>query len=151
MSLLIDSNTAYEIGQRLSLSSAKVEEVITAAMPALLAKLAGVDAEPLFWYRPRSDGFYEGPIHNAQIEEVRKESGSWEPLHTLPGAAALQAMNEQLRDQNTELDKACAALEAERDTLQARVAELEADAGKWWSLKKAFTDIDAVRAQEVKL
>ena len=40
--------------------------------------------QPLFWYRPRSDGFYEGPIHNAQIETVRQESGAWEPLYTHP-------------------------------------------------------------------
>ncbi len=40
--------------------------------------------EPLFWYRPRSDGFYEGPIHNAQIETVRQESGAWKPLYTHP-------------------------------------------------------------------
>jgi len=38
--------------------------------------------EPLFWYRPRSDGMYEGPIHNAQIDCVRKESGAWRPLFT---------------------------------------------------------------------
>lgn len=38
--------------------------------------------EPLFWYRPRGGGFYEGPIHNAQIETVRQESGAlWIPLH----------------------------------------------------------------------
>jgi len=36
--------------------------------------------EPLFWYRPCSNGLYEGPLHNAQIEEVRKRSGAWVPL-----------------------------------------------------------------------
>ena len=41
--------------------------------------------EPLFWYRPRSDGLYEGPIHNAQIERARKESGGWVPLYTQAG------------------------------------------------------------------
>ncbi len=41
---------------------------------------AGPAQEPLFWYRPRSDGMYEGPIHNAQIEQVRKQSGAWVPL-----------------------------------------------------------------------
>jgi hypothetical protein len=41
--------------------------------------------EPLFWYRPRSDGLYEGPIHNAQIERARKESGRWVPLYTQAG------------------------------------------------------------------
>jgi len=38
--------------------------------------------EPLFWYRPCSNGMYEGPIHNAQIEEVRQQSGAWVPLVT---------------------------------------------------------------------
>jgi hypothetical protein len=38
--------------------------------------------EPMFWVRLRSDGLYEGPIHNAQIERVRKESGGWTPLYT---------------------------------------------------------------------
>ena len=41
----------------------------------------------MFWYRPRSDGCYEGPIHNAQIEQVRKESGGWHPLYTAPQPA----------------------------------------------------------------
>lgn len=37
-------------------------------------------AEPLFWYRPRSDGGFEGPIHNDSIGDVRKRSGVWLPL-----------------------------------------------------------------------
>jgi hypothetical protein len=41
---------------------------------------APVSAEILFWYRPRSDGGYEGPIHNDRIEDSRKPSGSWVPL-----------------------------------------------------------------------
>ena len=40
------------------------------------------NSKPLFWYRPRSDGCYEGPLHNAQIERVRIESGGWVPLFT---------------------------------------------------------------------
>ncbi len=44
--------------------------------------------EPLFWYRPRSDGYYEGPIHNAQLEKIRKESGAWHPLYTRAQHAA---------------------------------------------------------------
>lgn len=35
---------------------------------------------PVFWYRLRSDGGFEGPIHNSQIEEARKQSGAWIPL-----------------------------------------------------------------------
>ena len=43
-------------------------------------KLAAPVQVPLFWYRPCSNGMYEGPIHNAQIEDVRKQSGAWVPL-----------------------------------------------------------------------
>ena len=43
-------------------------------------KLAAPVQAPLFWYRPCSNGMYEGPIHNAQIEDVRKQSGAWVPL-----------------------------------------------------------------------
>lgn len=39
-----------------------------------------MSTEPLFWYRPRTDGGYEGPLHNGQIEDVRKASGAWVPL-----------------------------------------------------------------------
>ena len=45
--------------------------------------------EPLFWYRPRSDGGCEGPLHNGQIEDVRKASGAWVPLFA--GAAPVSA------------------------------------------------------------
>ncbi|NYT68749.1 hypothetical protein [Pusillimonas noertemannii] len=46
-------------------------------------------ADPMFWYRPRSDGGYEGPLHNSSIEEVRKRSGAWVPLFAgrAPGTA----------------------------------------------------------------
>lgn len=51
--------------------------------------------EPLFWYRPRSDGGYEGPLHNGQIEDARKESGAWVPLFA--GAAPVSAeLDEQI-------------------------------------------------------
>lgn len=45
--------------------------------------------QPLFWYRPRSDGGYEGPLHNGQIEDIRKASGAWVPLFA--GAAPVNA------------------------------------------------------------
>ncbi|MCX5470513.1 hypothetical protein OSH04_02160 [Alcaligenes sp. A-TC2] len=48
-----------------------------------------MNQEPLFWYRPRSDGGYEGPLHNGQIEDVRKASGAWVPLFA--GAAPVSA------------------------------------------------------------
>mgnify|MGYP001370087418 CR=1 FL=1 len=37
--------------------------------------------EPVFWYRPRSDGGFEGPIHNSALEDVRKASGAWVGLY----------------------------------------------------------------------
>ncbi|QQB38392.1 hypothetical protein I6I07_19260 [Achromobacter deleyi] len=49
---------------------------------------APVAGEALFWYRPRSDGWYEGPIHNDRIEEARKRSGAWVPLVAAPQAGA---------------------------------------------------------------
>lgn len=46
------------------------------------AALAAQQAEPVFWYRPvGEDGGYEGPIHNASIERVRRLSGAWHPLY----------------------------------------------------------------------
>jgi len=53
-----------------------IEGVI--AYPAVAQPAAS--AEPMFWYRPRSDGGYEGPLHNERIEEVRKRCGAWVPL-----------------------------------------------------------------------
>jgi hypothetical protein len=53
-------------------------------------KPAAAVQEPLFWYRPCSNGMYEGPIHNAQIEEVRKQSGAWVPLVTATTPPAAQ-------------------------------------------------------------
>lgn len=50
-------------------------------MPTAAPQPPAAEQEPLFWYRPRGDGYYEGPIHNAAIELVRKLSGGWVPLH----------------------------------------------------------------------
>lgn len=49
----------------------------------------GPGAKPLFWYRPRSDGGFEGPIPDSAIEPVRKASGAWVALH--PGNPAPEA------------------------------------------------------------
>jgi hypothetical protein len=54
-------------------------------------KLAAPVQVPLFWYRPCSNGMYEGPIHNAQIEDVRKQSGAWVPLVPANVAPAAQS------------------------------------------------------------
>ena len=54
---------------------------------AMRARIEAMEKqEPVFWWRPCSDGAYEGPIHNSSIERVRKQSGAWSPLYKLPGA-----------------------------------------------------------------
>ena len=52
-------------------------DVVTAAAPQ-------PEAEPVFWYRPLSDGGWEGPVSNGCIGEVRKLSGAWVPLYAHP-------------------------------------------------------------------
>lgn len=52
--------------------------------------LPAAGQEPVFWVRLCSDGLYEGPIHNARIEEVRRQSGAWSPLYL--GAAPQPAV-----------------------------------------------------------
>ena len=42
---------------------------------------AGDTAKPVAWVRFCSDGCYEGPIMDEQIEDVRKNSGAWTPLY----------------------------------------------------------------------
>jgi hypothetical protein len=43
--------------------------------------IAAPASAPVLWIRWRSDGGYEGPIMDANIEEVRKRSGAWTPLY----------------------------------------------------------------------
>ena len=62
-------------------------EACKSEIEALRAKIARMEQqEPVFWWRPCSDGAYEGPLHNNSIERVRKQSGAWSPLYALPGA-----------------------------------------------------------------
>jgi len=53
----------------------------------LRAQLA-VRGGPVAWVRFCSDGAYEGPIMDSQMEDVRKKSGAWTPLYTAPQPAA---------------------------------------------------------------
>lgn len=63
---------------------AEAVRALRADRDSLRAELERIKAlKPTFWFRPRSDGCYEGPIHNARIEAVRKESGGWVALYAL--------------------------------------------------------------------
>ena len=50
-------------------------------MRRMLIAAMQAGAKPVFWYRPRSDGGYDGPIPDDRMEEVRKHSGAWVPLY----------------------------------------------------------------------
>lgn len=65
---------------------------ITAAL-AQIEAMAGTQ-EPMFWVRLCRDGMYEGPIHNAQIERVRAQSGAWSPLFLSAAPVAQQPQAE---------------------------------------------------------
>ena len=41
-----------------------------------------LSSEPVFWYRPRSDSGFDGPLHDSILEPIRKKSGAWIPLYT---------------------------------------------------------------------
>jgi len=50
--------------------------------------LAALTAKPEYFYRIRSDGGREGPLHESETESVRKKS--WEPLYTAPTVPVTQ-------------------------------------------------------------
>lgn len=52
------------------------------------AYLATLTAEPEYYFRKRSDGGREGPIHHTETEDSRKVS--WSPLYTTPPAPVLK-------------------------------------------------------------
>ena len=74
-------------------SSEQAARAAYAECERLRAKVAEIERqEPVFWWRPCSDGTYEGPLHNNSIERVRKLSGAWSPLYALPGAQPDQSV-----------------------------------------------------------
>lgn len=69
-------------------------EAAKAEIKALRARIEEMEKqESVFWWRPCSDGTYEGPLHNNSIERVRKQSGAWSPLYALPGAQQCKNCN----------------------------------------------------------
>ncbi len=73
---------------------AKVREAV--------AILRGLDAQPLFWYRPTCGGeMYEGPVHNNSVggKMLRDEKpDEWKPLYAAPLAAQAQQASKPLSD-----------------------------------------------------
>lgn len=91
------------------------------ALIALLERFG--QADPIFWYRPRSDGGFEGPIHNDSIEQARKESGAWLPLHGGPQPDRVAEL-EKTERQRAALEMKAFQLQQERDALAEQVERL---------------------------
>jgi len=84
--------------------------------------------EAVFYYRPRSDGLYEGPIHHSVIEPVRRNSEQWVPLYTHPTpdagrVAELEARLTNERELFATASEVLTNVTAERDSLMAQLAE----------------------------
>lgn len=79
MKTLVDSGALQMVINALGRDFLNGSNVRGEILEELKAKSQTV--EPIFWYRKRSDGGIEGPIHHSNIEEVRKQSGGWIPLY----------------------------------------------------------------------
>ncbi|WP_368928671.1 hypothetical protein [Alcaligenes faecalis] len=82
--------------------------------------------EPLFWYRPRSDGGYEGPLHSGQIKDVRKASGAWVPLFAGEAPVSAEQVTVPHGWRLVPIDPT--------DEMLLAGDTHEYDAGIWWSL-----------------
>ena len=76
-----------QIGEYLGKCNCGAPSMFQAEIARIDAELqvAGTMARPVAWIRFCSDGCYEGPIMDARMEEVRKQSGAWTPLYTHNG------------------------------------------------------------------
>lgn len=50
---------------------------------AMLASGPPASPDTIAWIRYCSDGAYEGPIHDSQMDDIRRKSGAWTPLGRL--------------------------------------------------------------------
>ncbi|HFN0472814.1 TPA: ead/Ea22-like family protein [Klebsiella pneumoniae] len=84
------------------ISDAYVDAITSGIMP----KLGAVAAcnPPLFWVRVKSDGGYEGPVHDSQLEDVRKKSGEWLPLTLASGIANKEDKDKLLKELKNQVD-----------------------------------------------
>ncbi|ENY6047945.1 hypothetical protein [Klebsiella pneumoniae] len=71
------------------ISDAYVDAITSGLMPKLEAGSRLLP--PLFWVRVKSDGGYEGPIHDSKLEDVRKKSGEWLPLTLARGVHEMES------------------------------------------------------------
>jgi len=81
-------------------------------------------AEAVAWIRFYADGSgcYEGPIHNSQMDDIRRRSGKWTPLCTHPPASVPEV---------TEwIDKLDGVIIYGTDTLSGPAEPVE-DRGRW--------------------
>lgn len=110
----------------------------------------GEGQEPVFWVRPRSDGGYDTPLRHEFIEQSRKESGAWVPLfrhpQPAPDVAAMQAKLDKLEAVHAKRCESLSNALIRCDEQQARIAEIERQAGA--AARQHNADVSAL---EVKL
>lgn len=132
----------------------QLEEIMDEAAALLASEKTG--GEPMFWVRLCSDGLYEGPIHNAQIERVRKESGAWTPLYTNPNPQPSALQDDVAKDAEKKLLTKDQIIAAARE-LNRRAAEAcnidEEDSWKIYGdgyIEDVHAAIDAAMLKEGK-
>lgn len=81
-------------GYDADISDAYVDAITSGLMPKL-ESVASCNP-PLYWVRVKSDGGYDGPIHDSKLEDVRKKSGEWLPLTLARGGSELESRTVKL-------------------------------------------------------
>jgi hypothetical protein len=75
-----DIERVNEIERAVAEGQMNAAQVFT-QMRQLVKASAQDGGEPVAWMRFTSTGGFEGPLHNCQIDDVRKASGAWTPLY----------------------------------------------------------------------
>lgn len=112
LSFIAASNPAaiLELIARLEAAEATIrqqDELLSSYQQTILKQTGAIDAfaelekhEPEYFYRQRSDGGREGPLHESETDDVRKKS--WTPLYTAPPVVALRLPVDGLPDVSEE-------------------------------------------------
>lgn len=95
MKFIRDSCYVFD-GDDADISDAYIDAISSGLMPKL--ESGPLCNQPLFWVRVKSDGGYDGPIHDSKLEDVRKKSGQWLPLTLAVVVPELEAKDKQIAD-----------------------------------------------------
>lgn len=104
MKFISDSCYVFD-GHDADISDAYVDAISSELMPKLESIV--VRNQPLFWVRVKSDGGYEGPLHDSLLEDVRKKSGEWLPLSISNCVQKLEAQTVIVKLPESVIDAIC--------------------------------------------